>query len=276
MVREANLQRALRPLGAPVPQILAVCEHDAYLGVPYYVMQYVEGSVITRVLPPWLNTSPTERRRLSETLVDALADIHSIDVAASALDPFRRSGNYLERQVRRFIRLWEETATRTLPDVTAVGRWLSNTVPEPIPPRVVHGDFRLGNVLIAPEAPARVAAVLDWEMGTLGDARADLAYMCVTYSDRRSQRTVMELSPVTRLDGFLGRDELIDRYASRAQQPVGDIRWFEVLALWKSAVFLEAIYRRYLCGDMDHDELAPALERGVPEIASVASALRGP
>lgn len=273
MVREARLQIALRPLGVRVPRILAVCTHDDVLGVPFYVMEHIGGATITDRLPAPLDSDHANRRRVSEALIDALIEIHGVDAGAPALQSFHRPGNYLERQVRRFAQLWERNSTRNLRAVTEVGEWLATRIPEPMPSTVVHGDYRLGNILVESGSPARVAAVLDWEMGAIGDPRADLGYLTVTYSDSRSPGTVMELSPVTRSEGFLDRGELVERYAAHTLRPVDDLAWFEVLALWKSAVFLEAIYGRYLGGEMGENALARKLERGIPEIAEIAVAL---
>ena len=144
VVREARLQLALREAGfARLPTIVAVCEDESLLGVPFYVMEYLDGFVPTDELPPGLDDEPA-RRALGDDLVDALVEIHAADVTTPDLAAFARPGSYNERQVRRFAQLWEVNKTREVPRVAEVGAWLADNVPEPLPSTVVHGDFRLG------------------------------------------------------------------------------------------------------------------------------------
>ena len=276
VVRESTLQLALAPLGIRVPSIRAVCEDDSLLGVPFYVMDYIDGQVITTDLPPPLDGDPAARRRLADDLVDTLVEIHAADVHAPALATFLRPGNYNERQVRRFSQLWEVNQTRDLPTVVDVGRWLAANVPEQLPPTVVHGDYRLGNMIVTHKEPERVAAVLDWEMGTIGDPRADLGYLVATYSEPGGRENPLGTSPVTATDGFPTRTELVERYADRSGRTVEPLAWFEALALWKAAVFCEAIYGRYVRGELTaDDERASRFETGVPLLAETAAKLVG-
>jgi aminoglycoside phosphotransferase (APT) family kinase protein len=280
VVRESRLQLALGPLGIRVPDIRAVCEDDSLLGVPFYVMDYIDGHVLTAELPSPLDRDSAVRRRLAEDLVDTLVEIHAADVTTSALAAFARPGNYNERQVRRFAQLWEINQTRELPAVVDVGTWLAANVPEQLPPTVVHGDYRLGNMIVTRERPDRIAAVLDWEMGTIGDPRADVGYLVATYSEPGGQANPLGTSPVTATEGFLNRGELVARYAERSGRDVEPLAWFEALALWKAAVFCEAIYGRYVRGELtEDDERARRFETGVPQLAETAAALiqgRGP
>jgi aminoglycoside phosphotransferase (APT) family kinase protein len=276
VVRESGLQLALAPLGIRVPTIRAVCEDESLLGVPFYVMDYIDGDVITTTLPPPLDHDPRARRRLANDLVDTLVEIHAANVNVPALDVFLRPGNYNERQVRRFSQLWEVNQTRDLPTVVEVGSWLAANVPEQLPATVVHGDYRLGNMIVTRKEPERVAAVLDWEMGTIGDPRADLGYLVATYSEPWGRENPLGTSPVTATDGFPRRVELIERYADRSGREVEPLAWFEALALWKAAVFCEAIYGRYVRGELTaDDERASRFETGVPLLAETAAELVG-
>ena len=271
MVREARLQLALAPHGIRLPPILAVCEDDAVLGVPFYVMRFLDGYVVTSELPAGLE-EPSARRRLGEQLVDALVEIHAADVADPALAAFARSGSYLERQVRRFTQLWAVNATRELPTVVAVGRRLAELLPEPLPTTVVHGDYRLGNLMLARDRPDRVVAVLDWEMGAIGDPRADLGYLLATYAEPGGGPSPLGVSPVTALEGFPTKADLVARYAERSGRVLGPLEWFEALALWKAAVFCEAIYGRFVRGELAaEDARAAAFEHAVPRMAEVAA-----
>jgi aminoglycoside phosphotransferase (APT) family kinase protein len=271
MVREARLQLALAPHGIRLPPILAVCEDDGVLGVPFYVMRFLDGHVVTSELPPGLEEPPA-RQRLGEELVDALVEIHAADVADPALAAFARSGSYLERQVRRFTQLWELNATRELPTVVAVGTRLAELLPEPLPTTVVHGDYRLGNLMVAIDRPDRVIAVLDWEMGAIGDPRADLGYLLATYSEPGGKPSPLGVSPVTALEGFPTKADLVARYAERSGRDVGPLEWFEALALWKAAVFCEAIFGRFVRGELGaEDARAAAFEGAVPQMAEAAA-----
>jgi len=271
MVREARLQLALAPQGIRLPPILAICDDDGVLGVPFYVMRFLDGHVLTTALPAGLEGQGA-RRRLGEELVDALVEIHAADVAAPALAAFARPGSYLERQVRRFSQLWEINATRDLPVVVEVGRGLGERLPEPLPDTVVHGDYRLGNLMVERGRPERVQAVLDWEMGAIGDPRADLGYLLATYTEPGGEASPLGVSPVTALDGFPTKAELVGRYVVRSGRDVGPLGWFEALALWKAAVFCEAIYGRYVRGELGaEDARAAAYEKAVPLMAETAA-----
>jgi aminoglycoside phosphotransferase (APT) family kinase protein len=272
MVREARLQLALREAGfARLPEIVAVAEDESILGVPFYVMSYLEGHVVTDELAPGLEDEPA-RRRLAHDLVDALAEIHAADVATPALAAFARPGSYNERQVRRFTQLWGINKTRELPRVEQVGEWLAANLPPPLPETAVHGDFRLGNTMVAPGEPSRIVAVLDWEMGAIGDPRADVGYLLATYSEPGGAPNPLGTSPVTALPGFPSKAELAERYVARSGRDVESLAWFEGLALWKAAVFCEAIYGRYLRGELGaEDERAARFEQGVPYLAEAAA-----
>jgi aminoglycoside phosphotransferase (APT) family kinase protein len=270
MVREARLQLALAPHGIRLPVIRAVCEDESVIGVPFYVMDYLEGHVVTNELPAGLE-SEQARRRLGLDLVDALVEIHSADVSAPGIAQFVRPGSYLERQVRRFTQLWEINQTRDLPDVEAVGRWLADNMPEPLPLAVVHGDYRLGNAIVAPDEPTRIAAVLDWEMGAVGDPRADVGYLLATYSEPGGDVNPLGASPVTAMEGFPTKSELVEHYRERSGRDVEPLGWFQALALWKAAVFCEAIYGRYVRGELAaEDANAARFELGVPLLAHTA------
>jgi aminoglycoside phosphotransferase (APT) family kinase protein len=269
VVREALFQRVLYEQGIRVPAIHFVYERDDVLGVPFYVMEHLGGEVLTERLPAELGV--TERRALGLDLVDVLAAIHSVDVTDPAVASLARKGNYLERQVTRFGALWQQHALRPVLDVGEVEHWLRMTMPEPLPSTIVHGDFRLGNVM-ADCSAGRVAAVLDWEMAAVGDPRADLGYLIATWSDADSHGTALELSPVTALEGFPSRSELVALYEERRGEPVEHLAWFEVLALWKAAIFCEAIYGRHLRGEVD-SPFARSLETGVPGLAKTAATI---
>jgi aminoglycoside phosphotransferase (APT) family kinase protein len=263
MVREAGLQNALRAAGFDrLPEIVAVCDDDSVLGVPFYVMRWLDGHVVTQDLPPGLE-SEEARHALGMDLVDTLKEIHAADVSHPALAAFARPGNYNERQVRRFTQLWEVNKTRELPQVEQVGAYLAAHTPEQLAPTVVHGDYRLGNMMVG---DGKIVAVLDWEMGAIGDPRADVGYLLATYTEPDGQFSPLGSSPVTAEPGFPSRAELVARYGD-----VGPLAWFEALALWKAAVFCEAIYGRFIRGELGAEDTRAAIfEHAVPLLAETA------
>ena len=266
VVREARLLGALHPHGTPAPEVLATCEDEAVIGAPFYVMAWVEGHVLTEAMPPAL---VGQAERVAECFVDGLVDLHAVDAQAPELVGFGRPEGYLERQLRRFGGLYETNATRPLPDLEAVADWLAANLPESPPSTVVHGDYRLGNVMVAP-SPTRLAAILDWEMATVGDPLADVGYMTAMWSEPSDPpNPVSDLSTVTRGAGFPGRDFLVERYAERTGHPLDALPWYQVLALWKAAIFLEGSFRRFGAGTTA-DPYFASLESGVPALAALA------
>ncbi len=270
MVREAKVQSALSETGFPVPEIRAVETEGSLLGVPFYLMDRLDGDVVTSALPDRFD--PVQRRRaLVERTVGTLAQLHSLDIARPSLADLGRPEGYLERQVKRFRQLWPQNTQRKLPLIDHLGTWLSENLPTTQRHTVIHGDYRIGNLMFSQEDSPRVQAVLDWEMATLGDPLADLGYLVATYASPGSPPSIMELTSVTRETGFPTRDELIELYSQRSTLNLENLHWYEALALWKAAIFCEAIYTRWLNGERPDDaEFSRHLERGVPELAEAA------
>jgi aminoglycoside phosphotransferase (APT) family kinase protein len=270
VLREARLLRALEHTSARVPRVLAVCEDEQLIGCPFYVMEHLSGEVIVSELPQQLDT-PAQRRAVSEELIDALVEIHSVDWRAVGLEGFGKPNGYLERQLRRFSGLWEHNRTREIPAVERVASWLANNLPQSPSSTIVHGDYRLGNTMFSPEAPARLLAVLDWEMATIGDPLADVGYMCMFWTEAGDPQGGLRehLGRVTRRPGFLTRSELIALYEQRCGRSVRDLRWYTALALWKSAVFMEGNYKRAIAGATD-DPYLKTFGEGVVELARQA------
>jgi aminoglycoside phosphotransferase (APT) family kinase protein len=268
VVREARIQLALAPVGVRVPKVLAVCDDDSILGVPFYLMEELEGAVVSDTLPAELDT-PEERRRLGEELLDGLVRLHGVDWEACGLTIGKPTG-YLERQLRRWSGLWALNATRELEACVELGGRLQATMPASPPSTVVHGDYRLGNVMISTDAPARLVGILDWEMATIGDPLADLGYLVASWCEPQSELHPLLLTPVTARDGFPTRSELIERYAAQTGRDISALDWYQAFALWKAAVFCEAIYKRYLQGERA-DDWSASLCDGVPRLLEVAA-----
>jgi aminoglycoside phosphotransferase (APT) family kinase protein len=270
VLREARLLRALEGTPVRVPRVLATCDDEAVLGAPFYLMEEVRGSVITSEIPPALD-NPEDRRLIAEELVDALVEVHEVDWRGCGLEGYGKPSGYLERQLRRFTGLWEHNKTRELPIVEEVGDWLARNMPESPESTIVHGDYRLGNVMVADDAPPRLVAIFDWELSTIGDPLADVGYLTVTWAeaDDPADISYSSLSAATRRAGFLGRDQLVARYEARSGRAVTALGWYQALALWKAAVFMEGNYKRFTAGSTDDPYLA-LFDEGVPALAEKA------
>jgi aminoglycoside phosphotransferase (APT) family kinase protein len=254
------------------PAVLGVCDDESILGVPFYVMERVYGTVITSEIPPAIDT-PDEHARICDELIRALVELHAVDWRDAGLEGFGKPSGYLDRQLRRFNGLWEINKTRELPLVQEVGDWLAANKPESPEATIVHGDFRLGNTMFADEAPARLVAIFDWEMATIGDPLADLGYMTATWAERgEAEQSMFALTTVTRAEGFYLRDELVARYEELSGRSMSDLRWYQALAVWKAVVFMEGNYKRAVAGTTD-DSYLLLFEEGVPRLAEAAHAI---
>jgi aminoglycoside phosphotransferase (APT) family kinase protein len=271
VLREARLLRALERTPVRAPKVLTVCEDPSVIGAPFYVMERVAGDVITDSVPGPLDT-PAQRARIADELIDALVDLHGIDWAAIGLEGFGKPTGYLERQLRRFTGLWEHNRTRELAQVEEVGGWLAANMPESPPATIVHGDFRLGNTMFADVAPARLVAIFDWEMATIGDPLADVGYLLMHWTEPGDPRGKFNLNNVTLLPGFPTRAQLTARYEERSGRSVQALDWYVTLALWKAVVFMEGNYKRALSGSTD-DPYLKTFGEGVVEIAGRALAV---
>ncbi len=270
VLREARLLRAVESTPVRAPRVIAAGEDERILGVPFYVMEEEHGTVITDAVPPALD-DPGGRAALGRDLVAALAEIHAVDWRACGLEGFGKPTGYLERQLRRFGGLWEHNKTRELPRVQQVGDWLAANLPDSPPATIVHGDYRLGNVMVGDDPPPRVEAIFDWELATIGDPLADLGYLTVTWveADDPADTMFSSLTAVTRRDGFQTRDELVALYEEKTGRSMSDLRWYQTLALWKAAVFMEGNYKRSLAGTTD-DPFLRLFDEGVPALAEAA------
>ncbi len=265
MLREARVLSAVQGTPVPAPDVFAVCDDPAVIGVPFYVMERVEGHVVTDTVPAVFDT-PDGRRAMAESLVDALIALHAVDPVAVGLEGFGKPTGYLERQVKRFLGLWEHNKTREIPEVERVAAWLTTHMPEQGRATIVHGDYRLGNVMYALDRP-EVNAIFDWEMSTIGDPLADVGYLQMMWSEASDPEGGMaELNSVTRAEGFPTRAELVARYEEGSGRSMTDIRWYTTLALWKAIVFMEGNYKRATSGATD-DPFLRSFGDGVVELA---------
>ncbi|MEO6858813.1 MAG: phosphotransferase family protein [Solirubrobacteraceae bacterium] len=269
VLREARLLRALEPTPVRTPGVLAVCEDPEVIGAPFYVMEEIHGEVVTDSLPAPLD-SPAERVRIADELIDALVELHEVDFTQIGLEGFGKPTGYLERQLRRFNGLWEHGKTREIPEFEETAAWLAANLPESPAATIVHGDYRLGNTMLAADAPARLIAIFDWEMATIGDPLADVGYMMIhwTQADDPGGRK-FNLQRVTAQPGFPTRQEMVERYEERSGRSVQSLDWYVTLALWKAVAFMEGNYKRAISGATD-DPYLKTFGDGVVELAQRA------
>ncbi len=272
MAREHRVVSALGPTAVPVPRTLHLCTDESVLGAPFYVMERVVGVHVVRDFPPGYADEPAQRRAVGERLVDVLADLHSVDVAAVGLEGFGRPEGFAARQVRRWTTQWEATRDRDRPALDALAARLAETVPAAQRASVLHGDYRLDNCLLDPEEPGRIKAVLDWEMSTLGDPLTDLGLMFVYWPEAGEDRASM-LSPVTTLEGFPTRREVAERYAARTGADLTDLHWYVAFAFFKFAAIVAGIVARSAAGAMAGKDTSGYAERIDPCIELGRAAL---
>ena len=271
VTREYRVLRALTSTPVRTPDAILLCEDLDVIGAPFFLMERVDGVVIRESLP-WGWNEPA-RSAIGDELVDALVELHAIDPAAVGLEGFGRPSGYLARQVRRWSGQLSltEPLTRPLPDLHRATRWLSENVPPDAAATIVHGDYKLDNVCFSHDA--RLLAILDWEMSTLGDPLADLGWMLSFWRETAdADELVLDDMVPTRLPGFRSREELIARYERSSGHGVGDLTFYLVLATWKLAILLEGSYARHLAGHTD-DPFFDRLGEAVPALGRRAVAL---
>ncbi|MFI6247508.1 phosphotransferase family protein [Streptomyces sp. NPDC051016] len=274
MLREAGFLEALRHTPVPVPTVLAAAEAGEVLDVPFYVMSFTEGPVVTTETPAPLAT-PALRRRIGEALVDTLADLHAVDWRAAGLGERGRPDGFNARHLRRMSRLVADPDGGPPPHFAAVQSWLAAHVPAESGAAVVHNDYRIGNVILAPDGT--VAAVLDWELATIGDPLFDVGYFLASVPAPDSPLTPTQAMGTAMLEeGYPTRAELAARYARRTGRDLTDLSWYTTLALWKLAVLYEYGRRRAVHGEGDPYYADARLVRSFLDAAHRAAALPVP
>ncbi|GLY40426.1 hypothetical protein Amsp01_064490 [Amycolatopsis sp. NBRC 101858] len=244
MLREARLIGALAGTDVPVASVLAVA--PAVLDVPFYVMSYVDGPVVTDRTPAPLDT-PSSRRQIGHALVDTLAALHAVDWRALGLADLGRPEGFNARHFHRMARLVADADGNAPPEFAEVQAWLAANVPPESGATIVHNDYRLGNVVLA--TPGRIAAVLDWELATLGDPLFDVGYFLASWPSPDAPLTPTEELGIAALEpGYPTRAELASRYASQTGRDLSTLDWYTTLALWKLAVLYEYGRRRAVDG----------------------------
>jgi aminoglycoside phosphotransferase (APT) family kinase protein len=251
MAREHRLITAVGRSNVPVPRTLGLCTDVEVNGAPFYVMAYVPGVVLDS---PDKGTLLSVEHRLtaSEDLIDVLADLHAVDVDEVGLGDLAKRDGYVERQVKRWSTQWANSKTRDLPAIDEVATRLGNNIPLQQGVSIAHGDYRFGNCLTDVEN-GRIAAVLDWELCTLGDPLADLGYVGIYWTDPGMPN--MRGTDPSGIDGFPTFDHLVERYATRTGRDCSNIGYYKAFASFRLAVICEGVYARYLHGAMGDQQI---------------------
>ena len=263
--REYRLLSALHPLDFPVPRPLALSDDPDVIGAIFYVMELAKGRPYADGSLP--NFDPATRRRMYEQLVDTLADLHSIDPAAADLSDFGKPGNYFERQVARWTRQYRDSQTDYLPEMERLIAFLPETLPEQSRTSIVHGDYRIDNVVF--DGDGTLSAVLDWELATLGDPLADFSYLAMQWAmpaDGGAGLAGLELKAL----GIPTLDDIARRYCERSGVPVAErLDWYFAYNLFRLAGIVQGIKKRVIDGTASHADAAEMAKR-VPTLASAA------
>jgi aminoglycoside phosphotransferase (APT) family kinase protein len=263
--REYRLLSALHPLGFAVPEPLALCDDPEVIGAIFYVMELSKGRPYADGALP--DFDPATRTRMYEQLVDTLAELHAIDPVAADLVDFGKPGNYFERQVARWTRQYRDSQTDYLPEMERLIAFLPETLPEQSRTSIVHGDYRIDNVVF--DGDGTLTAVLDWELATLGDPLADFSYLAMQWmmpADGGAGLAGLDLPAL----GIPTLDEIIARYSERSGVPVADtLDWYFAYNLFRLAGIVQGIKKRVIDGTASHAQAAEMAKR-VPALAAAA------
>jgi aminoglycoside phosphotransferase (APT) family kinase protein len=257
MQRESGLLARIHPVFPLAPEPYLFCDDLEIMGVPFYIMERRKGIVLNDAFPRGVEVTPELCRRLSETVVDTLVEIHAIDWQKAGLATFGHPEGFLERQLTGWIERYQRSQTPDSPDVTQLTRWLVEHVPSSPAPTLIHNDFKLNNMLLDEHDLARPVAVLDWEMTTIGDPLFDLAVsLCywIQHDDSAEMRAIQPT--VTYLPSFLSRDEMMQRYATKSGRDLSSMQFYLTFAYFKLSVILQQIYIRWLRGQTQDPRFA--------------------
>ena len=263
--REYRLLAALHPLGFPVPQPLALCDDPEVIGAIFYVMEMARGRPYADGALP--DFDPPTRRQMYAQLIDTLADLHIIDPEAAGLGDFGKPGNYFERQVMRWTRQYRDSQTDYIPEMERLIAFLPESVPEQSRTSIVHGDYRIDNVVF--DGDGTLTAVLDWELATLGDPVADFSYLAMQWMMPADGAAGLAGLDSARL-GIPSLQETVERYSDRSGVPVGDkLDWYFAYNLFRLAGIVQGIKKRVIDGTASHAH-AEEMAKRVPTLAQTA------
>jgi aminoglycoside phosphotransferase (APT) family kinase protein len=273
MSREFRWLAAVHPVFPLAPRAYVLCDDPDVIGSVFYIMERRHGIVVRHDEPALISDDPAMRRRVSGAVIDALSDLHRIDIENAGLTHLGKPAGFVERQVRGWSDRWHRSQTTELAEMDALAKWLADNLPvSPERPTIVHGDFKLDNLMLDANDPARLIAVFDWEMSALGDPLVDLGILLAYWQPSAPEHQRDALTTVTTRPGWFTRDEVVDRYARRSGRDLSTLRYFEVFALFKIAVVMQQIFYRFVRGQTDDPRFATFGDR-VQYLAIRASAL---
>ena len=262
VVREYRILSAIHPVFplAPKPELL--CEDPSIVGAPFYLMERRRGLVLRRENPPEIGNDLALRRRVGNAMLDALVQLLAVDVSQPPVSAIGKPAGFVERQLAGWFGRWQRLRTRELPAMDRLMEWLSARLPASSEAALLHDDYKLDNVMLDPSDPARIVAVLDWEMSALGDPLVDLGILlCYWPQAGDPPERTESISSITSLPGWPTRAELIDRYAAATGRDVSRIAYYEIFAMFKVVVVLQQIYHRYYLGQTADERFATMEER---------------
>ena len=272
MAREFRVLAAVHPHFSLAPKPYLLCEDTSVIGSVFYVMERRRGITIRTDEPPPIAGNEELRRRISGSVIDTLADLHAIDVQAHGLDALGKPAGFVTRQIRGWTERWHGSKTSDVPQMEALATWLDAHTPADVArPSLVHGDYKLDNVMLDAEQPERLVGVFDWEMSAVGDPLVDVGIL-LAYWVHVASVNDPSIGTVTTRPGWFGREEIIERYAARSGRDLANIALYEVFAVFKLAVVIQQIYARYVRGQTDDPRFAPLGER-VASLAAIATQL---
>ncbi len=269
-LREWRILEALEGTAVPHPKPLLLCEDIDVVGAPFLIMELVDGFTPGFELKEPFATEPALRYDLAMAYVDGCAELSMVDWRARGLDGLGKPEGFLERQVPRWLAQLDRYRTRELPGLDFLSRWLNDNTPPMSPAAIIHGDYSPFNVMVAPEPPARLAAILDWDTGTIGDPLLDLGHLLARWTEP-GERPVLTPQAVDS-DGYPRRAEMAHRYAERTGRDLTALAYYEVLALFKLAVILEGRHAQESAsgvpaGETSMATIVPDLLRAAAEFA---------
>ena len=270
MAREYRILHAVHPLFPPAPEVFHLCEDPTVIGAVFFLMERRRGIVVRHEIPESLAAFPDYPARVSRGLIDCLIELHSIDIFRHGLDSLGKPDGFLERQVRGWFERWNRAKTEEIPLMERIIVWLGERMPVSQTPTIVHNDFKLDNVMLNFGDPAKIEAVLDWEMSSVGDPLVDLGVLLCYWtqpSDPGGEKPTLTSGP-----GWFSRDELVQRYAERTGRDVSRVAYYEVFAIFKLAVVLQQIYFRFHRGQTK-DERFRHFDKRVRNLIQQAAAL---
>ncbi len=253
MLREHGILAALHPLGIPVPRPIARCDDVSVLGVPFYVMEFVDGVILRGPMPSGLRaddgTSSGVLRALSETFVKTLAQLHAVDVSTGPLSTLGRPDGYVQRQVEGWTKRWVASQTGSVAEMDYVAQWLASNRPAESSVALVHNDFKFDNLVLDRASMTRVVAILDWEMCTIGDPLMDLGTSLAYWVEAADAPVFRSLGlGVTALPGSFTRAQLVQAYGDATGRDVSNVAFYYAFGLFKVAVIAQQIYARHVQG----------------------------